>query len=599
MNAPVRQHRLMAILFADVAGYSRLMALDDAATLESLDAARDVFQEHIETFGGRVIDMSGDSVLAVFNAVVSALNASLDIQRCLLEQTQEELEARRLRFRIGLHLDHVIEKNDGTVYGDGINVASRLQALADPGGIVISQAVHAEVWNSIGARFDDLGEQTLKNIDRPVRAFRATRESSQGLPNSERGAQSQVARAVAWRKHPSSQPSVAVLAFDGFSSDPLHQLLGEGFADDLITDLARNSALTVVARSTSFSMKGRVLKAQAIARELKVRYLVEGSVRRVGDEVQVNVQLLDGGDGRHIWAERFTFGTEDVYAVQSRIVGRIAATLFSGIQESEMEASLRKPPSSLDVYELTLRGAAHERQQTPEGMIAGCSELQRAIELDPQYAPAQIWLGYLIAADAVGSISGRFKLDDLPTAIARVRTGIKLDPTLALGYQALSMALSLNGELDDALIAAERAVVLGPGDADNLNFLSRIQLLVGRYDAALSNVKRAIELNPRAPPFYFAQHVRALYALDHFDEASIAARAAVLAFPGNTGAVLVGAAADVARGALGQAKAAIASVLERDPSFTLCSPQLAPLFARDPQRRLLLLDRLRSAGVRD
>lgn len=391
-------------------------------------------------------------------------------------------------------------------------------------------------------------------------------------------------------------PSVAVLAFDSFSPGSHEQALGEGFADDLITELARQPTLSVLARHTSFSIDRRGLTAAAIAGRLGVRYLVEGSVRRVGEEVVVNTQLVDA-EGRHLWAERFAFGANDVYRVQRRIIERIAAALSSGIRFSETAASLRKPPNSLDVYELTLRGAAHERLQTGEGMRVGRVELRRAIELDPGYAPAQVWLGYLLATDATSVLSGEMGPADLPDAIVQIRHGLSLDPHLALGYQALSFALSFTDELDEALVAAERAVELVPGDADNLNFLSRAQLVVGHYEAAFDSVERAIALNPITPPMYLVQRARALYALERFDEASRAAREAALAFPSGKVVVLFGAAADVARGHAQAARAWIAELRARDPALTLASSILRPYFVRDPGRRQALAERLRDAGV--
>jgi adenylate cyclase len=393
-----------------------------------------------------------------------------------------------------------------------------------------------------------------------------------------------------------TEPVAAVLAFDGFSAGSEERTLGEGFADDLITELARQRGLVVLARHTSFSVARLGLTAAAIAARLRVKYLVEGSVRRVGEQFIVNVQLVDDA-GRHLWAERFAYGAADIYLVQQCILEQVAAALFSGIRRSETAASLRKPPASLDVYELTLRGAAHERMQTGEGMRAGRVELERAVALDAGYAPARVWLGYLLATDATSRLSGTLGPADLPAAIAHIRAGIALDPDLPLGYQALGFALSFTEQLDEALVAAQRAVALAPGDADNLMFLSRAQLVVGQYEAALAQVQRAIALNPHTPPMYLVQRARALYALDRHDEASHAAHEAVLAAPAARIAMLFGAAADIARGDAERARARVAALLQHDPAFTLASPVLQPYFARDPERRLRLHERLRQAGV--
>ncbi len=393
-----------------------------------------------------------------------------------------------------------------------------------------------------------------------------------------------------------SEPTVAVLPFDGFSASADDRWLGEGLADDLITELARQRGLVVLARHTSFSVPRHGLTATAIAAQLRVRYLVEGSVRRMGEEFIVNAQLVDHS-GRHLWAERFAFGAGDVYRVQQRILEQIAAALFSGIRRSETAASLRKPPSSLDVYELTLRGAAHEREQTGAGMRAGRTALERAVALDEGYAPARVWLGYLLATDATAGLSGTLGPADLPMAIAHIRAGIALDPGLPLGYQGLGFALSFTDQLDEALVAAERAVELAPGDADNLMFLSRAQLVIGQYEAALANVQRAMALNPHAPPMYLVQRARALYALGRFEEASRAAREAALAAPAGRVVLLFGAAADMARDAADAGRAWVAELLALDPGFTLASPILRPYFARDAERRQQLHGRLREAGV--
>lgn len=393
-----------------------------------------------------------------------------------------------------------------------------------------------------------------------------------------------------------SEPTVAVLPFDGFSANNEDRWLGEGLADDLITELARQRGLVVLARHTSFSVSRLGLDARAIAARLGTDYLVEGSVRRQGEQFVVNAQLVDRA-GRHQWAERFAFGAADVYRVQQQILERIAAALFSGIRRSETTASQRKPPGSLDVYELTLLGAAHEREQTAEGMRAGRAALERAVALDSGYAPARVWLGYLLAGDASSGLSGALGPADLPAAIAHIRDGIALDPGLPLGYQALSFALSFTDEFDESLVAAQRAVELAPGDADNLLFLSRAQLVIGQYEAALANVQRAMALNPYPSPIYLTQRARALYALDRFDEASHAAREAKLAAPLGRVISVFGAAADIARGATEAGRAWVAELLQRDPGFSLASPILRPYFARDADRRRRLHERLREAGL--
>jgi adenylate cyclase len=399
---------------------------------------------------------------------------------------------------------------------------------------------------------------------------------------------------------PAGEPrgsSVAVLAFDVFSGDPRDAFVGQGFADDLITELARDASIRVPARHSSFGVQGLGLDACELATRLGVGYIVEGSVRRIGSELIVNAQLIDGGAGTHLWAERATIGAGDIVALQDRLLRRIVGTTISGVRRAEFAAGLRTAPISLNAYALTQRGAACERLQTAQGMRDGREALLEAVRMDPGYAPGLVWLGYLIAADAFAALSGQYSMDDMPVAIAHIRRGIELDPRLALGHQALGFALSTVDALDEALAAAERSVQLGPGDADNLNFLSRAQLLVGQYGPALDSVERALGLNPLPPPMYLVQRARVLYALDQYAHALEAAKAALHAQPSSRLASLTAVAAAVALGDHASARERVLVLRAAAPTLRLSSPMLAPYFARDPPRRQLWQARLRNAGM--
>ena len=393
------------------------------------------------------------------------------------------------------------------------------------------------------------------------------------------------------------QPSVAVLPFDEFGADSAQGALGAGFAEDITTELARNRHLTVLARHTSFKAKAQGKTPAEITGAFGVRYVLEGSIRRLGERVIVNAQLIDGRDSQHVWAERYSFTAAELFTVQDELATRIAGTLFSEIREGELAASLRRPPASLNVYELVTQGDAHQSKLTREDIIAARALLERAVTLDPHYALAHIFLGYTVATDAGMAISGTVGPDALPGAIASIRRGMELDPTFARGYEALSYALFLSGQFDEALLAAERGAALGPGDAEVLNFLGVAQVGVGQYDAALASIERAIELNPLAPGYYLGIAAVALYALGRFEEASGFATAAAERSRGFTNAYVIGAAADMALGRATAAKARIAALLRQSPSFTMQAPRVAQAYARDPKLRPRFVQHLREAGM--
>ncbi len=393
------------------------------------------------------------------------------------------------------------------------------------------------------------------------------------------------------------QPSVAVLPFDEFGADTAQGVLGAGFAEDITTELARNRHLTVLARHTSFTAKAQGKTPADITAAFGVRYVLEGSIRRAGERMIVNAQLIDGCDSRHVWAERYSFTAAELFTVQDELATRIAGTLFSEIREGELAASLRRPPANLNVYELVTQGDAYQVKMTREDKIAAHAALERAVALDPAYALAHIFLGYMAATDAGSAISGTVGPDALPGAIASIRRGIALDPTLARGYEALSYALFVAGQFDQALLAADRGAALGPGDAEVLAILGLAQVGVGQYEAALASIERAIALNPLAPGYYLGIAAVALYALGRFEEASRFATATAERSPGFNPAYALGAASDMALGRKDAAAARIATLLVQSPAFSMQAPRIANAYARDPALRARFVQHLREAGM--
>ena len=389
------RHRLMAILAADAVAYSRLMSVDDKGTVVAIEAARGVFRHEIAAHGGRVIDTAGDSVLAVFNAASGAVSAAMSVQQRLAELAGDQPEERRMHFRIGVHLGDVIEKEDGAVYGDGVNIAARLQGLAEPGGIVLSESVWVAVKGKVGGRFEDHGEQRIKNISDPVRIFslvtNSTEEASRKPPT-----QAPAEAPVVDLSLP-DKPSIAVLAFTNMSGDPEQEYFTDGITEDIITELARFDSLFVIARNSSFTYKGKALDVKQVGRELGVRYVLEGSIRRVGNRVRVTAQLVDSLTGSHIWAERYDREVQDIFAVQEEVTECIVAAIAPQIDVAETLRTRRRP-TDLSAYELAVRAAGllFEGYKTSDRELCnkGLDSARAALVIDPDSTVALLSIAF-------------------------------------------------------------------------------------------------------------------------------------------------------------------------------------------------------------
>ena len=354
MSASDLKQRLAAILAADAAGYSRLMACDDRATVAALDAARAVFRAQIEINQGRVIDMAGDSILAIFDTATGAVVAALAAQQEIDAACGETPEDRRMRFRIGVHLGDVIEKTEGTVYGDGVNIAARLQGLAEPGAIMISDAVRGAVRGKVNANFVDQGEQTVKNIPEPVRAFKVAASSS-----------------PTFAARMPDRPSLAVLPFTNMSGDPEQEYFADGITEDIITDVSKMSGLFVIARNSSFIFKKQSVDIKDVGRKLGVRHVLEGSVRKVGMTVRINAQLIEAASGAHIWAERYDRGLEDIFVVQDELTRRIVEVLKVKLTGGEQGRREARSKVNAEAYDYLIRGRNCMLHFTAEGLRRG------------------------------------------------------------------------------------------------------------------------------------------------------------------------------------------------------------------------------------
>ena len=476
------QRRLAAILAADVVGYSRMMQADEAGTLTALKSRRsDILQPLVSKHYGRLVKVMGDGVLVEFASAVNAVACSVELQEAMDNANASLAEDRRIILRIGLNLgDVMVEGSD--IYGDGVNIASRLEALADPGSVFVSRTVYNHVRGKLKLGFDDLGDQQLKNIAEPVRIYRV-----QSL-NEARG-------------HPMlvlpDKPSIAVLPFQNMSVDPEQEYFADGIVEEIITALSRMRWLFVIARNSSFTYKGRAVGVKQIARELGVRYLLEGSVRKAGNKIRITGQLIDCATSAHLWANRFEGALGDIFDLQDQVTASVVGAIAPKLEQAEIERSRRKPTESLDAYDYYLRGMAAFNRWTPEGNIEALSMFQRAIELDPQFASAY---GFAVRCynqrKANGWPSDR-RRDALEVAkLAQRAAELGKDDAVALALAGIGLVWVV-GDLEQGAALIERALTLNPNWAWAWLFSGWAQMWLGEPEVAIERLVRAMRLSPQ------------------------------------------------------------------------------------------------------
>ena len=520
------ERRLAAILVADIAGYSRLMAEDEAATVTALKGHQAVVLPMVEAHGGRIQDTAGDGILAEFRSVQQAVECAIAIQRTMAERNAAVPPARQMRFRIGVNLGDVMY--DGTrVYGDGLNVAARVQEFAEPGGICVTALVREEVGARTSLAFEDLGAQRLKNIPRPVRVFHV-RLDDQGEPGTPRRTSHRAARrapgvvlsssgvlvvALAGvlglgvrlaveRGQPVDRPrlSIAVLPFNNLSGDPGQDYFSDGLTEDLTTDLSRIEGAFVIARNTMQSYRGKTVDIKQLGRELGVRYVLEGSVRRAEPQVRVNAQLIDAETGAHIWAERFDRGAEDLFSFQTEVTGQIARTLHLQLKEAESQRTTRGRPENLEAVDYARKAWAElwNKPPTRETNDQAFAYLEKALALDPQVP--EIWtnLSYAHTRAAVSRWSTS-RSGSLQLARAAGERAVALDPRSADAHYVLGFAIRAQGDIDGALAENETAVTLNPNHAPGHAGIGICWIMRGRPREALPYFDHAFRLSPRDP----------------------------------------------------------------------------------------------------
>ena len=488
------KQRLAAILAADVAGYSRLMAADERATVAALDAARKVFRSHIESSQGRVIDMAGDSVLAVFETATGAVSAALTIQKEVNSSADTAPEDRRMRFRIGVHLGDVIEKADGTIYGDGVNIAARLESLAEPGGLTISDSVHNAVRGKVTASFVDQGEQQVKNIPHAVRAFAVRVRGDAAAKTSPAAGEIDLPLP--------DKPSIAVLPFANMSGDPEQEYFTDGITEDIITELSRFHSLFVIARNSSFAYKGKAIDVRIVAKELGVRYMLEGSIRRSGSRIRVTAQLIDALTGNHIWAEKYDRVLEDIFDVQEEVTRAIVAAIAPHIETSEMERSRGARPGSLSAYEVAMRGWAAAQKAFSEGDRTSREEAIRlareALAIDARCGAALRTLAFAQWQHVyfnTATSADEARNDGIDAATR----AIAIDRGDHLAHLWKGSLLFLSGQQEAGLMDMRQAHELNPNDALTLVGLGFYEAMSGEPHRGIDHATHACRLSPRDP----------------------------------------------------------------------------------------------------
>jgi TolB-like protein len=538
--------RLAAILAADVVGYSRLMETDEAGTLAALKSRRKkVLDPLLARHRGRIVKTTGDGVLVEFASAVHAVQCAIELQKEMTAANGGVPDDRQIWLRIGVNLgDVVVEGSD--LFGDGVIVAARLEALADPGAICVSGKVHDEVRGKLALAFEDLGEREIKNIAKPIRVFQI-----RGGPAPSANATAGVAS--------SSRPSIAILPFTNMSGDPEQQYFSDGITEDIITELSRYRSLLVIARNACFQFRGPSVDIPAVRRALGVRYIVEGSVRKAGNRVRVTAQLIDAVSQSHIWAEKYDRDIEDIFAVQDELTHAIAGTLEGRVAASGAGLIGRKPTEDWAAYDFFLQGRSLvDRYQ----MIEAESFFARAVELDPGYAHAHAWHAFSLVA--------RYWQDRNPETMRRAETcarkALSLDDNDAWSHQAMGLVATHQWQFDLAGVHYDRAMSLNPNDinvaADRANWLMR----VGRPDEALRAVEAAMRRDPFPPTWIWEVRFYALYHLKRYEEA-IAALRNMSTFPFWYHCYLAVAYAQAGR--IEEARRAVALFLAERPDFTI------------------------------
>jgi adenylate cyclase len=584
---PVR--RLAAILAADVAGYSRLMGVDEEGTHERLQGhLREVVNPKVEEHRGRIVKNTGDGFLVEFASVVDAVRCAMEFQRGMADRNADTPPEKRIEFRIGINLGDVIAEEDD-IYGDGVNIAARLEGLAEPGGICVSRMVRDNVRDKLDYAFEDLGEQQVKNITRPMRAYRVGDRS----PSIER------LLAVSPPPLPlPDKPSIAVMPFENMSGDTEQEYFADGMVEEIITTLSCIRWLFVIARNSSFTYKGRSIDVKQVGRELGVRYVLQGSVRKAEGRVRITAQLIDAQNSAHLWADRFDGSLDDIFDLQDRVASSVIGAIEPKLRQSEIERARRKPTASLNAYDLYLRALAKFHEFTKEGCSEAIRLAQQALDIDPSYAPAAALIGYSYHMQVLQrwAPSEPARLAEIAGLARRAVQSGKEDPD-ALWMAGFVMAFT--GDVKTGANVVDRALSLNPNSAHAWMVRGWIYAFLSQPKPAFEALQRAIRLSPLDPLCYDMMWGlgHAALAGGRYEEAIEWADRCRLEEPTYRPAYTVKLAACSALNKTAETKEAAARLLELQPGYTISSYQATASRFVSPEVVALVVEGLRKAGV--
>ena len=569
-----REQRKLAVIFAaDVIGYSRLMGRDESGTLARLrEHRRDRLEPTLARYGGRLVKLMGDGALVEFSSAVDALSAAIEFQQAVNEVDPERPETERMIFRIGLHLgDMIIDGDD--LYGDGVNIAARLETQAPAGGILISRTVHEAVTGRLKATFADLGSLTLKNIERPVQAFSVKWE-----PSDWRRPSSLTLEPSYEQRQPSSgeqfalpdKPSIAVLPFQNMSGDPEQEYFADGIVEDIITALSRFKSLLVIARNSSFAYKGRSPDIRQVGRELGVRYVLEGSVRKAASKVRITSQLIDSENGAHIWAERLDGALENIFELQDQVTTKVVGAIAPKLNQAEIERVTRKPVQSLDAYDCFLRGLAHSYVVTREAQEEAARLLYRAIQIDPDFStPYGLATALYTIRKAQGWVVDSASEESEVRRLASHVDVIGNDDALALSWTGFSLVYVCR-EFDAGAALIDQALSVNQNLAQGWANRAVVSSIFGEHDAAIEQVSHAFRLSPIDPEIYRSEVTLAFahLCLGRYAEASNWAMKALARQSNFLPAMRAATAAHALAGNMAEARRILGQMYRLDPTLT-------------------------------
>lgn len=510
MNQASAQRRLAAILVADVVGYSRLTEADETGTLAALrERRKGIVEPLVREHGGRIVKFMGDGVLVEFASAVNALRCALGLQKRMAEFNENLADPKRIVLRIGVNLGEVVGEGSD-IFGDGVNIAARLEGLSEPGGICISGKVHDEIRGKLDFTAADLGDVTLKNISRPVRAYSVA--AGIGSKSSAKP-----------REPADSRPSIGVLPFTNMSGDQEQEYFADGITEDIITELARNRGLFVIARNSSFTFKGTAVDIADVGRKLGVRYVVEGSVRKVGRRVRITAQLIEAATGSHVWAERYDRDLEDIFAVQDEVTRSIAAAVPGYVESDVVKASRRKPTESLDAYDRYLRGMEITNRWRNDDIPQAIAEFESAVKLDPNFARAHGLLGLTYLRKWWQTQAPHL----LERANEETELAVRLDGEDSKCLGVRGMCLMLNKNFDAASESFQRALELTPDDANLNDMMAYYLLCTGQATEAIERSLKTIRASPLFHPVSLLETIGMAYMLARRYEEAIKSFAAI------------------------------------------------------------------------